>query len=45
MNGMVNEGARTVSELSEYGKLLIPIMTSAVAARGGGGRDQDRALL
>jgi stage III sporulation protein AE len=35
MNGMVNEGARTVSELSEYGKLLIPIMTSAVAAQGG----------
>ena len=35
MNGMVNEGARTVSELSEYGKLLIPIMTSTVAAQGG----------
>ena len=34
-NSMVNLGADTVRELSEYGKLLLPVMTCALAAQGG----------
>ena len=32
---MVRTGAETVSSLSEYGKLLLPVMTAALAAQGG----------
>lgn len=32
---MLNLGAETVSELSEYGKLLLPVMTASLAAQGG----------
>lgn len=32
---MVRAGAETVTELSEYGKLLLPVMTAALAAQGG----------
>jgi len=35
-NSIIKLGAQTVTELSEYGKLLIPVMTAAVAAQGGG---------
>lgn len=35
IHGLINEGAQTVSELSEYGKLLIPVLTSAMASQGG----------
>lgn len=35
VNSMVQLGANTVIELSEYGKLLLPVMTAAVAAQGG----------
>lgn len=34
-NTLINLGAETVVELSEYGKLLLPVMTAAVAAQGG----------
>lgn len=34
-HSMLNLGARTVTELSEYGKLLLPVMTAALAAQGG----------
>ena len=34
-NGMINLCARTVEELSEYGKLLLPVITAALAAQGG----------
>ena len=34
-NAMIRLGADTVTELSEYGKLLLPIMTAAMAAQGG----------
>lgn len=34
-NSLVHLGATTVTELSEYGKLLLPVLTSAVAAQGG----------
>lgn len=34
-NSMVNLAVQTVQEISEYGKLLIPVMTSALAAQGG----------
>lgn len=34
-NAMIKLGARTVIEISEYGKMLIPVMTAAVAAQGG----------
>ena len=33
-DSMVNLAARTVSEISEYGKLLLPVMTAAMAAQG-----------
>lgn len=32
---MIRTGTQTVSQLSEYGKLLLPVMTAALAAQGG----------
>ncbi|MDD6200472.1 MAG: hypothetical protein PUB93_04305 [Firmicutes bacterium] len=34
-NAMIRLGADTVTELSEYGKLLLPVMTAALASQGG----------
>ncbi len=34
-NSLVNLGVQTVSEISGYGKMLLPVMTSALAAQGG----------
>lgn len=34
-NSLIHLGAETVAELSEYGKLLLPVMTAAMAAQGG----------
>lgn len=34
-NSLIQLGVQTVEELSEYGKLLLPVMTSALAAQGG----------
>lgn len=34
-NSLVNLGTQTVTELSEYGKLLLPVMATAMAAQGG----------
>ncbi len=34
-SAMINLGTQTVTELSEYGKLLLPVMTAALAAQGG----------
>lgn len=34
-NTLIAAGADTVRELSEYGKLLLPVMTTALAAQGG----------
>lgn len=34
-NSLVNLGTQTVAEISEYGKLLLPVMTAAMAAQGG----------
>ncbi|MBR4016945.1 MAG: stage III sporulation protein AE [Oscillospiraceae bacterium] len=34
-NTMIQLGAETVTDISEYGKLLIPVMTAAIAAQGG----------
>jgi len=34
-NSLIQLGIQTVNELSEYGKLLIPVMTAAMAAGGG----------
>ncbi len=34
-NSMINLAAQTVVEISEYGKLLLPVMTAALAAQGG----------
>lgn len=34
-NSMIRLGAETVAELSEYGKLLYPVMAAAMAAQGG----------
>lgn len=36
-NTLVNLGTQTVTELSEYGKLLLPVMTAAMAAQGSTG--------
>lgn len=36
-NSMIRLGADTVSEMTQYGKLLIPVMTAALAAQGGVG--------
>jgi len=35
INTMIQLGTGTVNEISEYGKLLLPILTAAVAAQGG----------
>ena len=34
-NSLVNLGVETVYSISEYGKLLLPVMTAAMAAQGG----------
>ncbi len=34
-NTMINLCAKTVRDLSDYGKLLLPVMTAALAAQGG----------
>ena len=34
-HSMIRLGAETVIEISEYGKLLLPVMTGALAAQGG----------
>lgn len=34
-NSLISLGIKAVTELSEYGKLMIPVMTAAVAAQGG----------
>ena len=34
-DSMIRLGTQAVKELSEYGKLIIPVMTAAVAAQGG----------
>ena len=34
-NSMIQLGVETVQEMSNYGKLLFPVMTAAVAAQGG----------
>ncbi len=34
-NSLIRLGTDTVTELSEYGKLLLPVMTAAMAAQGG----------
>lgn len=34
-NSMIYLGSETIHELSDYGKLLYPVMTAAVAAQGG----------
>ena len=34
-NALVQLGAQTVQDISEYGKLLLPVMTGALAAQGG----------
>lgn len=35
-NSMILLGSRTITDMSEYGKLLLPVMTAAMAAHGGG---------
>lgn len=35
-NTLIQLGIETVQQLSEYGKLLLPVMTAALAAQGGG---------
>lgn len=34
-NSLIRLGADTVTQISEYGKLLMPVMTAAMAAQGG----------
>lgn len=34
-NTLIHLGVQTIEELSEYGKLLLPVMTAAMAAEGG----------
>lgn len=34
-NALIQLGTRTVGEISEYGKLLLPVMTATMAAQGG----------
>ncbi len=36
-NSLIRLGADTVRQISEYGKLLLPVMTAALAAQGAGG--------
>ena len=43
-NALIQLGAQTVTQLSEYGKLLLPVMTAALAAQGSG-ETYDRARL
>ena len=35
INSFVQLGTETITELSEYGKMLLPVMTAALAAQGG----------
>lgn len=35
VNALIHLGVNTVAELTEYGKLLLPVMTAALAAQGG----------
>lgn len=35
VNALINLGTQTVTQTSQYGKLLIPVMTAALAAQGG----------
>ena len=35
-NSMITLGAETVTEICEYGKLLLPVLTAALAAQGAG---------
>ena len=34
-NSLVRLGTQTITEMSEYGKLLLPVLTAAMAAQGG----------
>lgn len=34
-NSLIRIGTTTITEISQYGKLLLPVMTSAMAAQGG----------
>ena len=34
-DALINLGAETVTQIGEYGKLLMPVMTAAMAAQGG----------
>ena len=34
-NSLIQLGVQTVGEISEYGKMLLPVMTAALAAQGG----------
>lgn len=34
-NSLIRLGGETITEISEYGKLLMPVMTAAMAAQGG----------
>lgn len=34
-NSLIGAAAQTIEQLSDYGKLLLPVMTAAVAAQGG----------
>lgn len=36
-NSLIRLGMETVEQLSQYGKLLLPVMTAALAAQGGAG--------
>lgn len=36
IDALIRLGSNTIAELSDYGKLLFPVMTSALAAQGGG---------
>ena len=36
-NTMIQLGSSTITEISQYGKLLLPVMTAALAAQGGVG--------
>ena len=36
VNSMINLATKTIFEVSEYGKLILPVMTAALAAQGGG---------
>lgn len=35
VNSFINLGSSTVAQLSEYGKLILPVMTASLAAQGG----------